>query len=197
MIDSGFDNCIKLDNFLRASKGLAFSGGGKKAKYDWVKGVLNRVSFRHLEKKERGIVREYIGKITSYSPAQITRLIAGYLEGKLFLREYQRHKFTTKYSVQDIALLVKTDNGHSRLNGPATLAILQREYLVYDHLEYVNISKISVTHLYRLRQTRIYQSKSLTFKNTQAVQRNIGERAKPEPNGKPGYVDIHLGGGLR
>ena len=83
MIDSGFNNCIKLDNFLRASKELAFSGGNKKAKYEWIKEVLGRVGFRTLEKKERGIVREYLEKVTGYSPSQLTRLISKYLKGKL------------------------------------------------------------------------------------------------------------------
>ncbi len=190
MIDSGFDNCTKLDNFLRAAKSLAFSGGNKKEKYNWIKETLSKVSFRNLVKKERGIVREYIGKITGYCPAQISRLIANYLEGRLFLKEYQRHKFVTKFTPSDIALLVKTDNAHSRLNGVATKAVLQREYLVYHHLEYENISKISVAYIYILRGSRFYQTHSLTFKKTQAVQRNIGERKKPEPNGEPGYIRI-------
>lgn len=190
MIDSGFDNCIKLDNFLRASKGLAFSGGGKKAKYEWIKEVLGRVDFRHLEKKERGIVREYLEKVTGYSTSQLTRLISKYLQGKLFFKDYQRHKFTTRFTPADIALLVKTDNAHSRLSAPATLAILLREYLIYGHLEYEKICQISGAHLYRLRQTRIYKHKSLTFKHTQARQINIGERVKPDPDGKPGYIRI-------
>jgi len=190
MIDSGFDNCIKLDNFLRASRGLKFSGGDKKAKYAWVKEVLNRVDFRHLEKKERGTVREYLSKVTGYSTSQLTRLISKYLQGKLILKDYQRHKFTTRFTPLDIAILVKTDNLHLRLNGRATKAILLREYQVFGHLEYERISKISVSHIYNLRQTRFYTSHSLTFKHTQAVQRNIGERVKPEPNGKPGYLRV-------
>ncbi len=191
MIDSGFDNCTKLDNFLRASKGLIFSGGNKKAKYEWIKDLLNRVRFRHLSKKERGIVREYIGKVTGYSVPQITRLLSKYISGKLFVKEYQRHRFITKYSASDIAFLAKTDNAHSRLNGVATKAIFQREYLTYHHLEYEKISKISVAYIYILRGSMFYQTHSLTFKNTQAVKRNIGERRKPEPNGKPGYIRIN------
>lgn len=190
MIDSGFDNCIKLDNFLRSSRGLAFSGGGKKAKYEWIKEVLGRVSFRSLDKKERGIVREYLEKVTGYSTSQLTRLISKYLQGKLHLKDYQRHKFTTRFTPTDIALLLKTDNLHLRLNGRATKAILIRECLKFGHSEYENISKISVSHIYNLRQTRFYTSHSLTFKHTQAVQRNIGERAKPQPNGKPGFIRV-------
>jgi len=102
---------------------LSFQGL-KKEKYQWVKEVLNRFDFRHLKKGERGTVREYIQKVTGYSNAQMTRLIAKYLSGKLIFLDYQRHSFPTRYSPSDIALLSKTDNIHQRLNGYATKQIL-------------------------------------------------------------------------
>lgn len=191
MIDSGFDNCIKLDNFLKASEGLAFSGGGKKAKYAWIKNILKRLDFRSLTKKEKGIIREYLAKVTGYSSSQLTRLISKYLiKGDLNLKEYHRNKFSVKYTASDIAHLVETDNLHSRLNGVATRRILEREYQNYGHLDFKNISQISVSQIYRLRGSKRYISQSLTFKHTQAVKRNIGERRKPQPNGLPGYIRI-------
>lgn len=190
MIDTGLNNFNALGKFLNGVPDIRFSGASKREKYRWVKEVLNRFNFRHLRKGERGTVREYIQKVTGYSNAQMTRLIAKYLENKLIFLNYQRHKFPTRYSPSDITLLCKTDNIHQRLNGFATRQILEREYQVFGKTEYEKISRISVAHLYRLRTTRVYQSKSLTFRNTQAVQRNIGERIKPKPNGKPGYIRI-------
>jgi len=190
MIDTGLNDFNSLGKFLNGVPDITFSGTSTKEKYEWVKEVLNRFDFRHLKKGERGTVREYIRKVTGYSNAQITRLIHKYLLGKLYFIDYQRHSFPTRYSPSDIALLCKTDNIHQRLNGYATQRILIREYNKYGNLKYERISKISVAHIYRLRATRIYQTKSLTFKNTQAVQRNIGERRKPNPQGKPGYIRI-------
>ena len=190
MIDTNLDNFNALGKFLNGIPPVRFSGGSKKQKYEWVKEVLVRFNFRKLRKGKRGEVREYIQKITGYSNAQLSRLIAKYLKGKLYFVEYQRNSFPTRYSPADIALLCKTDNIHQRLNGYATRQILIREYQKYGKAEYEKISHISVAHIYRLRTTRRYLSKSLTFKNTQAVQRNIGERAKPQPNGKPGYIRI-------
>lgn len=190
MIDTGLNDFNTLGKFLTGIPPVKFSGGSKKQKYDWVKEVLVRFNFRKLRKGERGEVREYIQKITGYSNAQLSRLIAKYLKGKLYFVEYQRNSFPTRYSPADIVLLCKTDNIHQRLNGYATKQILVREYQKFGKLEYEKISKISVAHLYRLRTTRIYLSRNLTFKNTQAVQRNIGERSKPEPNGKPGYIRV-------
>jgi len=48
--------------------------------------------------------------MTDYSNAQMTRLIAKYLENKLIFLDYQRHKFPTRYSPSDIALLCKTQH---------------------------------------------------------------------------------------
>ncbi|HUQ84786.1 MAG TPA: hypothetical protein VM077_00535 [Candidatus Limnocylindrales bacterium] len=190
MIDTGLNDLNSLSKFLKGVPPIQFSASSKKEKYEWVKEVLNRFDFRHLKKRERGMVREYIRKMTGYSNAQISRLVQKYLLGKLYFLDYKRHVFPTRYSPVDIALLCKTDNIHQRLNGFATRQILIREYSKYAKPEYQKISQISVAHIYRLRGTRVYQAKSLTFKNTQAVKRNIGERKKPEPNGKPGYIRI-------
>jgi len=190
MIDTGLTDFSALGKFLTGVPDIKFSGTSKKEKYEWVKEVLNRFDFRHLKKGERGTVREYIRKVTGYSNAQTSRLINKYLAGKLYFIDYQRHAFPTKYSPYDIALLCKTDNIHSRLNGYATKRILLREYQVFGSKEYEKISQISVAHIYRLRTTRVYQTKSLTFKSTQAVQRNIGERRKPNPQGRPGYIRV-------
>lgn len=190
MIDTGLTNFFDLKKFLNGVPDITFSGTAKKEKYEWVKEVLNRFNFRYLKKGERGTVREYIQKVTGYSNAQTSRLICKYMAGKLYFIDYQRHSFPTKYAPVDIALLCKTDNIHNRLNGYATKQILIREYNIFAKPEYARISQISVAQIYRLRQTRVYQTKSLTFKNTQAVQRNIGERRKPDPQGLPGYVRI-------
>lgn len=190
MIDTNLNDFNALGKFLNGVPKVEFSSPSKKEKYQWVKEVLNRFNFRHLRKGERGDVREYLQKVTGYSAAQMSRLIIKYLQGKLILASYRRHSFPTRYSPADIALLCKTDNIHQRLNGFATRQILIREYSVFGKLEYENISHISVAQIYRLRQTRVYTSHSLTFKNTQAVKRNIGERRKPEPKGKPGYIRI-------
>ena len=190
MIDTGLNNFSSLGKFLNGVPDIKFSATSKKGKYEWVKEVLNRFNFRHLRKGERGLVREYVQKVTGYSNAQTSRLICKYLAGKLYFIDYQRHSFPTKYSPSDIALLCKTDNIHNRLNGYGTKQILLREYQMFGQLEYEKISQISVAHIYRLRVTRVYQTKSLTFKNTQAVQRNIGERRKPNPQGRPGYIRI-------
>lgn len=190
MKDTNLNEICAIDKFIKGVPTKTFSSSDKKETYRWIKNTLNKFSFRKLKKKERGKVRAYIQKITGYSTSQLSRLIANYLRGKLTIAPYRRYTFSTHYSPVDIGLLCKTDNAHTRLNGNATKHILWRECHIFHKEEYQNISKISVSHMYRLRATRIYQTKSLTYTKTQAIKRNIGERRKPEPNGRPGYIRI-------
>lgn len=190
MKDTNLNKISDLEKFTDGVPEKTFTWSNKKETYEWVKNTLNTFAFRKLKKKERGKIRKYVQKVTGYSVSQISRLVEKYLLGNLMIIPYKRNSFTSQYSPTDIALLCVTDNAHSRLNGNATKKILQREYEEFDHKEYRNIGKISVSHLYRLRATRTYVSKSLTYTQTQAVKRNIGERRKPEPNGSPGYIRI-------
>lgn len=191
MIDSRLSNSNQLETFLGGTKEISFSSlNSKKEKYNWIREILVRFNFRRLVKKEKGIVRKYLKKISGYSDSQMTRLIKQYFKGKLIWRTYNRNIFPTKYTPNDIALLVKTDNVHSCLNAAATRKILIREYTEFKKQNYQTIKNISVSHIYNLRATRQYQSHALTFTKTQAVQRNIGERRKPTPNGNPGYLRV-------
>jgi len=129
--------------------------------------------------------------MTSISKAQITRLIAlKKRTGRISLSMKKKHCFPKKYNAIDVALLIKTDNAHSRLSGPATVKILQREYKTFERQEYRNISNISSSHIYNLRDTRQYKSQSLTHTKTKSVSVSIGERRKPCPNGIPGFIRV-------
>jgi hypothetical protein len=110
--------------------------------------------------------------------------------GKIRKSTTKRNRFERIYGSTDIALLLKTDNAHARISGPATKQILEREYSVFGKMEYENIKHISSSHIYNLRQTRQYVSHALTFEKTSPVERNIGERRKPQPDGKPGYLRV-------
>ena len=191
MTDSRLSNSNQLKTFLEGSKEISFESlNSKKEKYNWIREILVRFDFRSLKKKDRGVVRKYLKKISGYSDSQMTRLVKQYFKGKLIWRTYNKNIFPTKYTPEDIALLVKTDNAHSCLNAWATKKILVREYTEFKKENYKIIKDISVAHIYNLRRTRQYQSHALTFTKTQAVQRNIGERRKPSPNGCPGYIRV-------
>ena len=84
----------------------------------------------------------------------------------------------------------RTDILHRTPNGLSTKAILMREVITFGHTEYQNISNISVSHIYNIRKNnlRYLSSDAMSYTKTKAVSTDIGERKKPMPYGKPGYI---------
>jgi 23S rRNA-/tRNA-specific pseudouridylate synthase len=83
----------------------------------------------------------------------------------------------------EVGLLAKTDELHGWLRGPATKRILEREYEVYGHAQFEKISGISVAQIYNLRHSKRYRVKR--YIHTKPVVSRIGERARPESQGRP------------
>ena len=101
-----------------------------------------------------------------------------------------RHRFSKRYTQADIPLLAKTDELHDCLSGPATKKIMERKWTVYGHREFKNISQISLAHLYNLRNSYLYRDLNKHYTRTKPMIINIGERARPETGGKPGYLRV-------
>ena len=180
-----------IREFLNWSEGIEFAGCGREEKYAWVERVLRAHHYGQLRKRERGLVRAYVGKMTGLGPAQTTRLIRAFLDhGTVGATAYQRHRFRTRYTAEDIALLAEVDRAHERLSGPATRRILQREYEQYGNPAYARLAKISVSHLYNLRATARYRNQAAVFEPTRSSAEAIGERRRPEPQGRPGFLRV-------
>ena len=61
----------------------------------------------------------------------------------------------------------------------------------YGEEEYRNIANISVSHIYNLRKTVSYQRSVSFYQGTKKTKATaIGERCKPEPEGRPGYLPV-------
>jgi hypothetical protein len=191
MNDEQLQTMEQVDLFLKGSEALEFRGLTAEEKYRWIEEVLIRFKYHRLRRDEKGVIRRYIERITGYSRAQVSRLIRRYKEtGHLEKTGYRRHRFPKKYTWEEIALLAKTDKLHGWLSGPATKKIMEREYEVYGHPEFENIFRISVAHLYNLRRSNTYRNMTRRFSRTKPSVSKIGERAKPDPDGQPGYIRI-------
>jgi len=191
MNDSHITTVAQITEFIKVGRDIKFQGTSKKEKYQWIEKVVMRFRYFSLKKKERSIVKEYAMKMTGYSDAQITRLIAKKKKvGKIVANTRTRHRFPKTYTPEDVARLCETDNAHNRLSGPATRKILEREWNVFRNEKFRRISEISPSHIYNLRATRQYQSHALTVKKTQSTNVPIGERRKPDSQGRPGYIRV-------
>jgi len=191
MNDKHIVNISQIKEFAKINNVFEFKINSKKEKYEWINNVLNKFKYFSLRKKDRGIVRKYIKNMTGLKDSQLTVLINKKRNaGVILLSLKKKHTFPLKYHPFDVALLAKTDNLHLRPCGPCTKTILERQFKVFEQKEYENISNVSSSHIYNLRKRRQYLSSSSTFEKTCAASIKIGERKKPNPYGKPGYLRI-------
>jgi transposase InsO family protein len=191
MNDAHMRSIAQLQEFLQSGEGISFIGGSLKERYRWIEQTLFRHGYFRLRKRDKSVVKQYIMKMTGYSDAQATRLIARKRDTcEIKPKQGRRHVFPKVYGPQDIALLAKVDKAHQRPNGKAVKKILEREYQVYGKEAYEQISRISASHIYNLRETRQYRSVCGSFAKTKPTKRPIGERRKPDNQGKPGYLRV-------
>jgi transposase InsO family protein len=181
----------QVQAFLAASEEVGFEGEKQGEVYGWISETLQFHGYGRQGRAERGVLRRYIAKLTGLSRAQVTRLIGRYLEwGEVKTTHYKRHRFASSYTRTDIELLAAVDEAHDTLSGPATRCILEREYAEYGKTEYQRLAGISVAHLYNLRKQSRYRERRLHYTKTRPAPVHIGERRRPEPEGRPGYLRV-------
>lgn len=192
MNDSKLSSIVEVKRFLQESEVIEFKKRFRKEAYQWIEETLKRFDYLYLGKKEKGLIKKYLKKVTGYSRPQVTRQIRQYREtGRVRLKEYKRNKFERKYTSKDILLLAQTAELHDYPNGAALKKTLERMANTYGEEEYRNIANISVSHIYNLRKTVFYQRSVTFYQETKKTKgRVIGERCKPEPGGKPGYLRV-------
>jgi hypothetical protein len=129
--------------------------------------------------------------MTGLSRAQSTRLIGQYLaQGSIEEKTYRRRRFPSLYTRRDIELLAEVDEAHETLSGPATQKILYREFHEFGNSGYQLLAQISMGHIYNLRKSGTYRKRRVAYQATRPTAMSIGERRKPDPQGRPGYLRV-------
>lgn len=181
-----------LENHLQNNQPLAFSIlANKPERYQFVQKILVKFCYLTLGRRDKGIVIRFLMKITEYSRQQITRLIQGYAKtGKVSWKPCRSNGFRKKYTAVDIVLLAQMNERHDAPCGHSVKKLCERAYTVFNDQRYANLAQLSVSHLYNLRGSERYKRQRRSFTKTQSRKIPIGERKKPQPDGKPGYIRI-------
>ena len=191
MNDTNLIELPQVRKFLSGTEGVEFKPTTRASRYSWIAKTVKRFNYHKLSKKDKGTVSNYILKITGYSRQQLTRLISQHREsGCIGRRRSPRRRFPTRYTAADIRLLARTDKYHDTLSGPATKKLFERAYHIYKDKAYERLANISVAHIYNLRGSKTYRQQRQHFTKTKPTAVAIGERRKPQPEGKPGYLRI-------
>jgi hypothetical protein len=162
-------------------------------RYAWIESVLRRFDYRHLKRAERGQVLAYLQRLSGFSRAQLTRLVARWVGGKPLVKAYRapEHAFARRYTAADVALLVEVDRAMDTLSGPATACVLRRQREVFGDARFARLGSISVAHLYNLRHSAGYRALRVVLSKTRPTQAvTIGVRKAPAPEGRPGFIRI-------
>jgi transposase InsO family protein len=177
--------------WVEASEEVRFHSQDRGELYEWVNQTLRQQDYGRLKRGGKGLVRRYIAKMTGLSRAQAARLIRSYQQGgEVKPRAYRRHRFAKRYTRADIEALAAVDEAHETLSGPATQKILQRAWHEYHDAQCQRLARLSVAQLYRLRKSRTYRHRRVAYQPTRPTQVAIGERRKPDPQGRPGYLRV-------
>lgn len=181
----------QVESFLHGTCQVSFQIKTKRERYEWLQETLAEFGYHSLKKSEKGLLRSYMSKVTGYSRSQIMRLIIKHRDyGKVVCKNYHRHRFANKYTQEDILLLVAADKLHDTLSGPATKKLFERAYNIYYQEEYKRLYNISVPHIYNLRKSQTYLKKRINFTKTKYTPTQIGERRKPNPENRPGFIRV-------
>lgn len=176
---------------VESSRAVRFSIAGRESLYAVLARILQRQRYGELGREQRGIVRRFLTKVTGRSRAQITRLIGQWLETRTIqAKRPARRQFPSRYTEADARLLAEVDAAHEELAGPAAKRILRREYEVFGRQEFARLAEISVSHLYNLRRSQAYRRVRVRIQHTRPSKVNIGERRKPRPLGRPGFLRV-------
>ena len=178
-----------MREFTAASGSLTFQGASRTEVYRLIERTLKAQYYRRLKKKDKGVVRHYLAKISGRSLAKLTRLI----------RRYRQSRTVQPVEAPPASLPAPLHGRGCRLagigrcrprglSGPALRWILKREYNVYGHHEYQRLASISASHIYNLRCTATYRRHHVHHGKTRPRAVATGERRRPNPSGRPGYL---------
>ena len=180
--------------FLEGSEAADITLHDRREAYAFIERTLVRFRYHFgLSRAGKGVVRRFLAKVTGYSPAQLSRLIARQRRTGGIRDRRQRppaRPFPTVYTPADAALLAEVDEAFGQLSGPATKEILRRQHEVFADERFARLAGISNGHIYNLRGRRAYRRVRTTVRGTRSAPSSIGVRRKPRPEGRPGFVRV-------
>jgi hypothetical protein len=188
----GLQTLEQIRAFVEGTEGVEFKVKGRQEAYDLITETLRRFRYGQRNKAERGLLKSYLGKVTGFSRAQMTRLVTQFQATRQLQdrRGPPAQPLARIYTAEDVRLLAAVDALHGQLSGPATRKLCERAFEVYGDRRFKRLAQISVGHLYNLRHSLGYRRLRVTVAKTRPTAVAIGERRKPYPAGRPGYLRV-------
>lgn len=191
MSDRKIRSLEEIRAFLGGTVEIEFCIQDKEARYRWIEQTLKRFAYRRLGRADRGVVLRYLERVSGYSRQTVPRLVARYQAGdKLQRRQRTVAGFSRTYTSEDARLLAELDELHGTPCGATAKKLCERMYRRYGDRRYERLARISVSHLYNRRKANGYRRQRRHFDTTRPTRSQIGQRCKPDPQGRPGYLRL-------
>src|SRR5450759_3408681 len=71
---------VQIESFLQGTVEVGFSPPPESERYGWIGRTLNQFAYQGSDRRQRGLLRRFIERVTGYSRAQVARLIAQHRE---------------------------------------------------------------------------------------------------------------------
>jgi transposase InsO family protein len=191
MNDEQLHTLAQIRAFLDGTVALDFAVAAQE-RYGFIGRTVRRFGYARLKRAEKAVVLRFLERVSGYSRQQIARLVKRGGERGRLIKRYRgsRTSFARTYTNADVLLLAHTDSLHGTLSGLATKKLMERAFELFKEVRYERLARISVAHLYNLRQHEGYQRQRQVWTKTRPVSVAIGERRAPAPNNRPGYLRV-------
>ena len=182
----------QIRGFLDGNGEVGFTPLNREEAYGFARRTLVRVRYGALERAGKCTVREFLGKATGLSRAQVTRLIGQYqATGRVEDRRAAKsgRPFRRVYAPADIRPLAEADEIDDQLCGPAACEVLRRQYEVFA----TRASSVCRGCPHRICTTcggRRPTARCTSVEHTRPTTVRIGESRGPDPGGKPSHVRV-------
>ena len=188
----GLKTLAQVQAFVSSNEAISFTLTDRIAAYGWMTDTLKQFHYGRCTRADKGVLRQYLRKVTGFSRAQVARCIKQFTDDGAIKdrRRAPAVPFVRRYTPEDIRLLAEMDALHGTLSGTTTRKLCERAFKTHGDTHFERLAGISNGHLYNLRQHKTYQSKRGAFDKTRPTKVNIGERRKPAPDGCPGYLRV-------
>jgi hypothetical protein len=94
-----------LDQFLQGNQAIAFSIlGDKTERYQFTQKILVKFTYQTCSKKDKGLIRRFLMKMTGYSRQHLTRLIRQHKrKGRIEWHPCGDNGFSRRYSNEPVS----------------------------------------------------------------------------------------------
>jgi transposase InsO family protein len=184
----------QVESFLQGTAEVGFSPPPESERYEWIGRTLKQFAYQSSDRRQRGLLRCFIQRVTGYSRAQLNRLIAQHRDshGLKDRRGAPAVPFAKRYGPAALRCLIEIDRAHGTLSGPATKKLAERALSIHGQTEFAALAGISVSHLYNLRKSLGYMKARVHFTQTTAPRTlvTVGVRKRPDPQGRAGFLRV-------